>query len=410
MESTSKRLSLPAILGGEPLRKNSMPPRKALGESELASIHEVLNYYTEIQEDPGYQGWAENNYIGEFLKFMGGGYADAVATGTSALFVSLAALGLKPGDHVLVSPISDPGTFSAIILNGLVPKLMDTAPGSFNVDADSFQEKLSPEVKAVVVVHALGRAADIKPLVKVASSKGIFVVEDCSQSHGASIDNALVGTFGDISAFSTMYRKIHASGGSGGVIYSKNLELFHKAQAHADRGKPRWQDGFDDRNPNLFLFPALNFHTDELSCAIGLASIRRLRETILRRLIFLAEFTGRLKDKSYVCSAYGYTPNDSPFVYPIIVNSSKLNCSKIDFCKAIIAEGIPLNPNYYYLAADWPWLKKYLAEENKCINARTMIEKSFMLYLNENYGKREANDCVNAILKIEKYFSKESLI
>jgi len=74
-------------------------------------------------------------------------------------------------------------------------------------------------------------------------------------------------------AFSSMYSKAHMTGPSGGVVYCRDLELFRKALAHSDRGKPRWREDFSDRDPSTYLFPALNHHTDEISCAIGVASL-----------------------------------------------------------------------------------------------------------------------------------------
>jgi perosamine synthetase len=246
----------------------------------------------------------------------------------------------------------------------------------------------------------------VKGIVAEAHKRGILVVEDCSQSHGARIDGALIGTFGDIAAFSTMYRKAHMTGGSGGLVYSRNQDLFHQALAHADRGKPRWDPDFDDRNPNQFLFPALNLHTDEISCAIGEASLNRLQEIILRRLTFVAEFTGRLTDTARACRPFGYSPNDSPFVYPVVVDTSAITCSKIELAEAIYAEGIGLNPHYQYLVADWPWLKPYLSDDFVTPNARAIRDKSFMLYVNENYGISEASDCARAITKVERHFAR----
>lgn len=382
-----------------------MPGRLALGDEEAAAIQKVITYYRERQLDPGYQGFFEQRYTAAFVDRMGGGYADAVATGTAALFVAVAALDLPPGSEVLVSPITDPGTLSAIILAGLVPKVMDSSPNSFNVGAEEFAARCTGNVRAAIVVHSLGRAADMAKIMDEARARGVRIVEDCSQSHFARTGANFVGTFGDIAAFSTMYRKAHMTGGSGGLVYSRDQDLFHQALARADRGKPRWIEKFDDRNPNQFLFPALNFHADEISCAIGETSLRRLQNTILRRLTFVAEFTARLNHSSRVCQPYGYSPNDSPFVYPVLVRPDAIRCSKTEFAEAVAAEGIGLNPHYQYLVADWPWVKKYLVDDFDTPNARSMRDRSFMLYVNENYSLTEASDCAKAIVKVEKYFS-----
>ena len=125
-----------------------------------------------------------------------------------------------------------------------------------------------------------------------------------------------------------------------------------------------------------------------------------------RRLTFVAELTGRLNDRAQICKPYGYLPNDAPFVYPIIVDTTRITCSKEHFARAILAEGIGLNPHYHYLVSDWPWLKSYLPYDFATPNARVMRDRSFILYLNENYGNSEAADCTKAIVKIENYFRR----
>jgi dTDP-4-amino-4,6-dideoxygalactose transaminase len=395
-----------AIDGGEPVRGRPMPARFALGEAEIALIHEVIAHYQEKKVDPGYAGVYEKAYTDAFVKFMGGGYADAVATGTASLYIAVASLDLPAGSEVVVSPITDPGTLSSIILNNLIPRIADSEPGTFNMGPEQFVARITPKTRAVMLVHSLGRAADVVGVVKEAHARGIRVIEDCSQSHGARVKGRPIGNFGDIAAFSTMYRKAHMTGGAGGVVFSNDIDLHRRALAMADRGKPSWRDDFDDRDPNQFLFPALNFHTDEISCGIGVASLRRLSDTLLKRLTFLAELTGRLKDRAEICKPYGYSPNDAPFVYPIIVDLDRIACSKERFADAVLAEGIGLNPHYRYLVSDWPWLKSYLPDDFNTPNARVMRDRSFMLYLNENYGNSEAADCTKAIVKVENYYAR----
>lgn len=407
IKGSTRKEKLPlAIHGGEPVRKEPMPSRMALGEAEITMIQECLAFYRERRVDPGYQGAFEKLYTDAFVAMMGGGYADAVSTGTAALYVAIAALELPKGSEVLVSPITDPGTLSAIILNGLVPRLVDSKANSYNIDLGEFLARLTPATKALVVVHAAGQACEIDKIVPTAKERGIKVLEDCSQAHGAQIMGRAVGTFGDIAAFSTMYRKAHMTGPTGGVVYTRDLELYRRALAYADRGKPRWLPDFDDRDPNTFLFPALNLHTDEISCAIGVASLSRLRDTIVRRLSFVSDFASNLIEESHVCSPYPWTPTDSPFFLPVMVDVERILCSKAEFALAVEKEGIGLSPHYHYVVAEWPWLKPYLADDFGTPNARSVRDRSFNLYLNENYGEQEAADAVHAIVKVERAFAK----
>lgn len=392
-----------AINGGAPVRDQPMPPRFALGPAEEAMIAECLDYYRSRQADPGYQGYFEERYCRDFEAYLGGGHADAVATGTAALYVAIAALSLPKSSKVLVSPITDPGTLSAIVLNGLVPKLMDSMSGSYNIGPEQLAERIDPQVRAAVVVHSAGQASPIGAIVEVAHCHGIKVVEDCSQAHGATWKGQKVGTFGDIAAFSTMYRKAHMTGASGGVVYARDEDLFHMALAHADRGKPRWRADFNDRDPSGYLFPALNLHTDEISCAIGVASLARLPGSIAARMAFVRGLEEGLVSSSAI-RAYPATDGDSPFIYPVLVDQSRLHCDMATFTSAVLAEGITLNPHYKYLVRDWQWLRPYLADDFETVNARYMRDSTFCLYLNEKYGEREIRDVVSALLKVEGHY------
>ena len=405
MKEKSLNLDDLACNGGTPIRRTPMPARKAFGAGEENMITEVLRYYRERDLDPGYQGYFEDQYTTNFCRMMGEGYADVVSTGTASLFIAIAALNLPKNSEVLVSPITDPGCLSAVILNGLMPKTIDSEPGSYNVGPQQFSEAISEKTSGAMIVHNAGFAVQIDEIVKLAHEKNIRIIEDCSQAHGATVKNKPVGTFGDIAAFSTMYRKGHMTGSSGGVVFAKDINLHNLAMAHADRGKPRWDSNFSDRDPSGYLFPALNFHSDEISCGIGIASLRRLPETIKVRRKFVQSVGEHLEKESQICRAYTYEPSMSPFILPVEVDGSKINVSKLDFANAVLAEGIPLNPHYEYLFYEWPWVKKYMMDENVPTNAKTARDTSFCLYLNERYGETEIADTVSAILKVEQAFA-----
>jgi perosamine synthetase len=395
-----------AIEGGTPVRPTPMPPRYALGPDEERMIAEVIAHYRARGLDPGFQDHFEKRYTEAFAQSLGGGYADAVATGTISLFVALAALEIPPGSEILVSPITDPGTLSAIILNRLTPRLVDAQPGSYNLGAEEFIARIGPKVAGAIVVHSIGQAAPVAEIVEIAHRHGVRVLEDCSQSHGATWRGKKVGTFGDIAAFSTMYRKAHAAGGSSGLVFTRDLALHHRALAYADRGKPRWRGDYDDRDPRMFMFPALNLHSDEISCGIGCASLARLDDTIRRRQAFVDEFSKRLGEKSATCTPYPHSSADSPFVVPVMLDPARVTCDTITFAEAVRAEGIPLNTCYRYLVVEWPWIHPYLADDFDTPVARKVRDGSFVLYVNENYSSAEAIDAVAAIVKVERHFRR----
>lgn len=395
------------IDGGAPVRSSPMPRRLAMGDAEIAMLNEALSAYRAEGLDPGYQGVFEKRYTDDFVAMMGGGYADAVATGTASLWLAVAALDLPKDSEVIVSPITDPGSLAAITMNGLKPRLADAKAGSYNMGSEQVAARLAPNVSAVLAVHASGQATDIDRIVEVAHRKGLKVIEDCSQSHGARVNGRPIGTFGDIAAFSTMYRKIHMTGGSGGVVYSRDLAIFRRALAHADRGKPRWEKDFDDRNPETYLFPALNWNTDELSCAIGIASLRRLTDTVVRRLAFVSELASLMAETDLMFRLHDWTPQDSPFILPVYVDLVRATRGKREIAEAVRAEGVDLNPHYRYLVADWPYIRPYLADGFDTPVARDNRDRSFCLYLNENYGETEAADIAAALLKVHRALARD---
>jgi dTDP-4-amino-4,6-dideoxygalactose transaminase len=385
----------------------SLPTRFAYGEDEIQAISNVIEYYKSKNEDPGYQGYYEEKFCQEFSIFQGGGYSDAVSTGTAAIFVALQALQLPKGSDILISPVTDSGPLNCIIMLGFNPVVIDSAKNSYNIDLEQFQKRVTPNTSALLLVHTGGEPVeDTKIIIKEANKLGIKVLEDCSQATGAVIDGERIGTFGDIAAFSTMYRKNLIAGSSGGLVFTKNKELYHLALAYADRGKQIWRDDLNQNDPSDSLFPALNFNTDEISCAIGSTSLKRLQDTIDKRVEFLKYFISLLKQKSIVCKPYTFNESFSPFFFPIFVDTDKLSCSKIEFAKKLSENGVANNVHYGCVISEWEWAKEYYLDDFKSSNSVEVKNNSFNLFLNEKYTKIDANIIIKIIAKVENEFIK----
>jgi dTDP-4-amino-4,6-dideoxygalactose transaminase len=394
-----------AINGGSPVRMNSMPFRKAFGVDEEKALLNAVKYYKERLEDPPYQGHFEKVFCEEFSKFIGGGYSKAVSSGTAACFVAIASLDLPKGSEIIISPVTDSGPLNAIIMLGFKPVLADSAPNSYNIGVNQFLDRITQNTSALFAVHTGGEPLDISNITKEAHKRGIKVIEDCSQAPGAIHRENKVGSYGDVAAFSTMYRKTLTAGASGGIVYTKDKFTYNNILAHSDRGKQPWRTDINQSDPSLGLFPALNFNTDELSCSIGIASLNRLQDTIDKRVEFLQCFINRLDNESKFCKAYNFDKNFSPFYLPIFVNTINLSCSKIEFAKALSAEGIPNNNHYGCVISSWLYSKTYMKDQFIAKNAEFVRDNSFNLFINERYGDNEIDDIVNAIIKIESVYS-----
>jgi perosamine synthetase len=395
-----------AIHGGKPVRTKPMPWRKAFGDSEIEHVMAVIKYYHDQEQDLPYEGHFKTEYGRAFSDFMGDGFTNPVSSGTAAIYVGLAALDLPKGSEVMLSPVTDSGSIMPIILQGFVPVVADSKPDSYNMGVEQFLARVTPNTSAVQVVHAAGEPiGDIELIVAEAHKRGIQVLEDCSQATGGVWNGKRVGTFGDVAAFSTMYRKNLAAGASSGLVFTQNREIYNRVLGHSDRGKPLWRDDLDFRDPGYADFPALNGNTSELSCAIGIASLKRLQDTIDRRKAFLVRLL-ELLEQSKVCRPFAYHEGFSPFYYPIFVDPDKIRCTKNEFAEAVAAEGIGLGVHYGCLVNTWPWAQAYVSDDFVTENAISARDRAFHLYVNENYGEEEAQDTLAAILKVENHFLK----
>ena len=164
-------------------------------------------------------------------------HAIALTNGTAALELALFALGLNPGDEVVVTPRSFIASAACVPFCGGVPVFADVDPDSQNLTTATIAEKVSPRTKGIIVVHLAGWPCEMPDIMAFAREKGLWVIEDCAQAHGAEIDGRPVGSFGDIAAFSFCQDKIITTGGEGGLIAMNDSALWTKAWSRKDHGK-----------------------------------------------------------------------------------------------------------------------------------------------------------------------------
>lgn len=398
-----------ASYGGRKTRVKKMPSRFSFGRKEKLEVDKMILYYKTRDEDPKYSGLWESKFCKAFSEFMGGGFSDAVATGTGAIYVAMKALEIPKNSEVIISPVTCSGNFSCITEQGHTPVLVDSEKNSYNTSLEKIKSRITKKTRLIQLTHVGGEPVkDIEKIAKFAKKNKIYLLEDCSQAIGAMINGKYVGSFGDISAFSTMYRKNLAANSSSGIVFTKNYNLFKKVLAYADRGKILWNENLDLRDPKHSLFPALNWNTDEFSCAMGLANLKRLKKTNNNRIIFVEKLINYFKKKNIKsCKIENFHDGYSPFYLPITYNKNILKISKKKFGKHLSDEGIPLGINYGCVVSDWKWAKKYLKSKFKTLNAIKFRNDCFHLYLNENYKNNEAKDIVDAIAKIEKFYEKK---
>jgi dTDP-4-amino-4,6-dideoxygalactose transaminase len=226
-------MSTLAVDGGRPVRADAMPTWPVFDEEEASAARDVLlsgriNYLT------GSHGRA---FESEFAAVTGTRYAVAVTNGTVALELALHSIGVRAGDEVVIPAATFFATASAVARCGALPVIADVDLHSQCLTPATVEAVLSPRTRAVIVVHVAGHPAEMTPLLSLTRDRGIRLVEDCAQAHGARYADRPVGGFGDIAAWSFCQDKIVTTAGEGGAITTSDPELWRRCWELKDHGK-----------------------------------------------------------------------------------------------------------------------------------------------------------------------------
>lgn len=207
----------------------------------------------------------------EFARFSGAPHALALSSGTGSLWTALLALGIGPGDEVLVPGYTFVATYSAVIFAGATPVLTEVDE-SLNMDPDDLEHRITSRTKAIIPVHMLGNPCDLAPIVEIARRRGLAVLEDGCQALGASYRGQRVGTYGDMGSFSLNFFKT-ITAGDGGLLVTGDAELYRKAFAIHDQGHSPARAGVEIGARAIM---GMNLRINELTGAVALAQLRKL--------------------------------------------------------------------------------------------------------------------------------------
>lgn len=312
-------------------------------QDEISAVASILqsgrvNYWT------GEEG---RLFEKEFADLIGCKYAIAVANGTVALELALYALGIGPGDEVIVPSRTFIATASCVVMRGAIPIVADVDLVSQNITAETIKEVITPKTKAIIVVHLAGWPCDMDFILELAREHGIKVVEDCAQAHGATYKGRMAGSFGDASAFSFCQDKIITTGGEGGMLTTNNPDIWEKAWSFKDHGKnykamrkPQDYPGYKWVHESF----GTNWRLTEMQSAIGRIQLRKLPEWIKVRqqhAALLTECFSQLPGLRVTQPPHGI--GHSYYKYYTFVRPEQLisGWDRDRIIKEIISEGIP---------------------------------------------------------------------
>ncbi len=250
--------------------KNSLKKVQKVLESEK------VNYWT------GKEGIS---FEKQFSKYVGNKYSVAVSNGSVALELALRALDLKKGDKVIVTPRSFIISASCVLNLGLEVVFADVNDNG-NLSIEGITKVYQKKVKAIIVVHLNGLVCDLDPIIKFKKKNKIFLIEDCSQAHGARYKNRSAGSFGDVSTWSFCQDKIISTGGEGGMISTNNKNIWQKCWSYKDHGKnyqktfyKKYKTGFRWLHDQL----GSNYRLTEIQATLGQEQLKNLDKQIKKR-------------------------------------------------------------------------------------------------------------------------------
>lgn len=222
----------------------------------------------------------------EFAAWAGVDHAIAMANGTVALDVALKALGIGPGDEVVVTPRTFIASISCVVNAGAIPVFADVEEDSGNISARTIAKVLTPRTRGIICVHLAGWPCDMDPIMDLAQQHGLKVIEDCAQAHGARYKGRSVGTIGHVGAWSFCQDKIMTTGGEGGMVTTGDRALWSTMWAFKDHGKS-WDAVYVRPHPPGFRWVHDSFGTNwrmlEVQAAIGRIQLRRMTDWTARR-------------------------------------------------------------------------------------------------------------------------------
>jgi dTDP-4-amino-4,6-dideoxygalactose transaminase len=232
------------------------------------AIHRVLNSGSYIL------GREVSAFEEEFATFIGVPHAIGVGNGTDALELALRACNIGPGDEVITVSHTAVATVAAVELVGATPVFVDIETGSYLMDPRQIEAAMSPRTKAILPVHLYGRPANLPAIVKIARKHGLRLIEDCAQSHGASLNGVKTGAWGDMAAFSFYPTKNLGALGDGGLVVARDSHLSEQVRQLREYG---WKQRYVSDQPGM------NSRLDEMQAAILRVKLRHLNHDNERR-------------------------------------------------------------------------------------------------------------------------------
>lgn len=386
-----------AIDGGTPVRQQNLPyGHQSIDEHDINALIDVLRSDW-LTTGPTVQAFEDG-----FAEFVGAKHAVAVSNGTAALHAAVFALGLKPGDEVIVPAMTFAASANAVVYQGGIPVFVDVEPDTLLIDPRQVAAKITSRTKAIVTVDYAGQACDYEALGAIAGRHGLPLIADACHALGGTYQERRVGSLADLSTFS--FHPVKAiTTGEGGVITTDNEARAQRMRVFRNHGITT--DHRQRAEKGLWFYEmdelGYNYRLSDLQCALGLSQLRKLSDWTVRR----QEIAHRYDE------AFAGQPTIEPLIrradishayhlYVIRLNLEQLRVDRSAIFAALRAEGIGANVHYIPVHLHPYYRQNFGTGPGLCPAAEAAYERILSLPIFPAMVQRDAEDVIEAVNKV----------
>ena len=311
-------------------------------ENEVSAVSDVVR-----------SGWITmgektKEFEARFATLLGGdAKATAVSNGTAALHMALLALGVGPGDEVILPSLTFVADINTVMLVGATPVLADcTSVNDWNIDPADIERKITPKTKAVMIVHYAGYPCDMDAISTICSKHGLKLIEDCAHAPGAKYKGRSVGTFGEVNCFSFFTNK-NLSVGEGGMITTQSADIAQQIRYLRSHGMTTLTlDRHQGRAISYDVIrPGLNYRIDEMRAALGCVQLDKLANAHKQRQSVVARYIDAFKDIEGLTIPFVKVDDAEPVyhIFPVMLPEA---CDRLKVIEILKSEGVQSSIHY----------------------------------------------------------------
>jgi len=337
-----------ALFGGSKTIQTEFKQYNPIGDEELEAATKViesgvLSQFLGVWHEDFYGGQKVHEFEQECAKYFGVKHAVTVNSWTSGLVAAVGAIGIEPGDEVIVTPWTMSASATAILHWNAIPVFADIDPETFNLDPKSVEANITPYTKAILAVDIFGQSADMDELMEIAHKHQLKVISDTAQAPGALYKGKHAGTLAHVGGYSLNYHK-HIHTGEGGILVTDDDEIAERLQLIRNHAEVVVGDKGVTNLSNMI---GHNFRLGEIECAIGIEQLKKLNGIVESRKNLANRLTEGLKDLHGLRTPEVKSDRTHVYyMYPLVLDTKELGVCREHIHAALQAEGVDVSNRY----------------------------------------------------------------